>query len=301
MHTTIKTVKTSEFEMDYFHFGNGPRTAVILPGISVKSVMDSADAVVKQYAIWEEEFTTYLFDRRKDLPDHYTIADMARDTAAAMRELGLSNVCLFGASQGGMIALALTIDNPDLVGKLALGSTTARVTSAPTSENHDETPGSLPADNTDTIGYFDVPENSDETSDAAGSISSWVDLARSGDARALYREFGKRIYPQALFEQYKDVLEGLGNFVTKEDLDRFITIAEGTDGFDVSASLVKITCPVLILGSNDDEVIPPACSFELKEGLTSSSDCKLYMYDGCGHAAFDTAPDYQKRLLDFFR
>ena len=270
MHTTIETIKTSAFEMDYFRFGNGKKTAVILPGLSVKSVMDSADAVVKQYAIWEEEFTTYLFDRRKDLPAQYSVYDMARDTAAAMRHLGLSDVCLFGASQGGMIALALTIDNPDLVNRLALGSTTSRV----------------------------VEE--DSSASAQASIASWIDLARAGDARTLYREFGKRIYPQVVFEQYKGILEGLGNFVTKEDLDRFVIIAEGTDGFDVTSSLDRITCPVLVIGANDDAVIPPTCSHELKEGLTASSDCELYMYDGCGHAAFDTAPDYQQRLLDFF-
>ena len=266
--------------MDYFRFGNGKKTAVILPGISVKSVMDSASSVVKQYSLWEEEFTTYLFDRRKNLPEKYSVPDMARDTASAMRALGLSGVCLFGASQGGMIALALTIDNPDLVSRLALGSTTARVTS-------DDTSGC-------------TSEDGEESSGALGCIDNWIDLARSGDARTLYREFGRHIYPEAVFERYKNILEGLSNFVTKEDLDRFITLAEGTYGFDVSASLDRITCPVFVIGSNDDEVVPPAYSLELKEGLTSSSDCKLYMYDGCGHAAFDTAPDYQKRLLDFF-
>ena len=262
MPIPIETVETSAFEMEYFRFGQGSRTAVILPGLSVTSVMGSRESIAKQYAAWNSAFTTYLFDRRKDLPETYSVYDMARDTADAMRVLGLSDVCLFGASQGGMIALVLTIENPDLVGRLALGSTTA------------------------ASGF--------------GSLTEWVRLAEEGDAGALYLAFGKKLYPEVLFEKNKEVLRGLGNFVTKEDLRRFITIAGGTEGFDVRDRLAEITCPVLVIGSEDDRVVPPESSRELAAGLVHAASCELHMYDGCGHAAFDTAPDYQERLLRFF-
>ena len=36
------------------------------------------------------------------------------------------------------------------------------------------------------------------------------------------------------------------------------------------------------------------------EKLDNRTDCALYMYNGYGHAAFDTAPDYRKRIYDFF-
>ena len=45
MSIQIETVKTDAFTMDYFQFGQGKETLVILPGLSVQSVMDSADAV----------------------------------------------------------------------------------------------------------------------------------------------------------------------------------------------------------------------------------------------------------------
>ena len=38
----------------------------------------------------------------------------------------------------------------------------------------------------------------------------------------------------------------------------------------------------------------------IAEKLDSRMDFRLYMYVGYGHAAFDTAPDYQERLLQFF-
>jgi len=289
MQIPIETVETSAFEMEYFRFGQGSRTAVILPGLSVTSVMGSRESIAKQYAAWNSAFTTYLFDRRKDLPETYSVYDMARDTADAMRVLGLSDVCLFGASQGGMIALVLTIENPDLVGRLALGSTSAATV----------LPEEKETDASERSGLFESSPSGKKAS-GFGSLTEWVRLAEEGDAGALYLAFGKKLYPEVLFEKNKEVLRGLGNFVTKEDLRRFITIAGGTEGFDVRDRLAEITCPVLVIGSEDDRVIPPESSRELAAGLVHAASCELHMYDGCGHAAFDTAPDYQERLLRFF-
>ena len=41
----IEKVITPEFEMKYFKFGSGKKAFVILPGLSVTSVMDAAQAV----------------------------------------------------------------------------------------------------------------------------------------------------------------------------------------------------------------------------------------------------------------
>lgn len=305
MQIPIETVETSEFEMEYFRFGQGSRTAVILPGLSVTSVMGSRESIAKQYAAWNSAFTTYLFDRRKDLPETYSVYDMARDTADAMRVLGLSDVCLFGASQGGMIALVLTIENPDLVGRLALGSTTA-ATVLPEEKETDASEkietgasGNIEPGASERSGLFESSPSGKKAS-GFGSLTEWVRLAEEGDAGALYLAFGKKLYPEVLFEKNKEVLRGLGNFVTKEDLRRFITIAGGTEGFDVRDRLAEITCPVLVIGSEDDRVIPPESSRELAAGLVHAASCELHMYDGYGHASFDTAPDYQERLLRFF-
>ena len=123
----IETVSTERFSMEYFRFGTGEKTLVILPGLSVQSVMGVADAVAEAYLPIQDAFTVYVFDRRSDLPPSYPVREMARDTAEAFRALGLEKVCLFGASQGGMIALVMAIEYPELVGKLVLGSSSAHV------------------------------------------------------------------------------------------------------------------------------------------------------------------------------
>ena len=261
----IETVKTDEFSMDYFRFGQGERTLVILPGLSVQSVMGSADAVAEAYQLLTDAFTIYLFDRRADLPAVYSVYDMARDTAEAIRTLGLEDVCLFGTSQGGMIAMDIAIEYPDLVQKLVLGSTSACV-----------------------------------TEEQFRTIDTWIDLAEAGNAADLYLAFGEAIYPQELFEQSRDLLLAAAETVTDEELERFVTLAEGMAGFDVSNDLQEIACPVLAIGSLDDQVLGAEATMQIAERMSELPNFEVYMYDGYGHAAYDTAPDYKERLMEFF-
>jgi len=260
----IKTIRTDGFSMDYCRFGRGEKTLVILPGLSVESVMKYADAVAAAYAPLTDAFTVFLFDRRKELPEGYSIPDMARDTAAAMRALGLEQASLFGASQGGMIAAVLAAEEPDLAGRLILGSTSARI-----------------------------------TDERYSVIDRWIRLAKDGKAEELYLAFGEALYPQAVFEQSRDGLKESAKSVTKADLERFVILAEACKGFDMISRIPEIACPVLVIGSRDDRVLGPEGSEEIAEQLKGRPDCELYMYDGYGHAVYDLAPDYKERMLRF--
>ena len=262
----LGTVNTNDFSMDYMKFGHGDKTMVIIPGLSVDSVMKYFEAVASAYAQMTDDFTICLFDRRKDLPAAYSIQDMADDTAAAIKELGLSDIYLFGASQGGMIAMVIALDHPDLVRKLILGSTAAKV----------------------------------DKEISGGVIARWVELASANKAEDLYLAFGEALYPPEVYEQSKDLLIQSAAGVTQEDLDRFVILAGSIDGFDVSARIGEISCPVLVLGSEDDQVLGGEASEAIYEALSSHPDCELYMYNGYGHAVYDLAPDYRDRMTEFF-
>ena len=114
-------------ELEYFSFGSGERTFVILPGLGTRSILFSRMMISAAYKRFCDDFTLYVFDRRRNLPPTYTVREMARDTAAAMRALGLRNADIFGASLGGMTAQFIAIDSPELVRSLVLGSTAPRV------------------------------------------------------------------------------------------------------------------------------------------------------------------------------
>ncbi len=265
MSIPIETVRTEMFSMDYFRFGHGEKILVILPGLSVQSVMGAADAVAAAYRSLEDRFTIYVFDRRRELPPSYSVREMARDTAEAFRTLGLRDVCVFGASQGGMIALVMAVEHPELIRKMALGSTSAHVREL----------------------QYRVLER-------------WAELARQKDPAGLYLDFGREIYPPEVFAQYREALLSAAQTVTDLDLERFIILAEGTKGFDVTDELDKIRCPVLAVGVYEDSVLDSDATMEIAEKLDHRGDFRLYMYTGFGHAAFDTAPDYRERLLTFF-
>lgn len=266
MSVTTHSVKLDGFHMDYFRFGRGPQTLVILPGLSVQCVMGAAEAVAEAYKALEEDFTIYVFDRRAELPPIYRIEDMARDTARAFQALGLRETCLFGASQGGMIALAMAIEYPELAGRLALGSTTSHVTEA----------------------QYRV-------------LASWAELAKKGDRLGLYLAFGREIYPPQVFRQYREALAAAAETVTDQELERFIILTEGMKDFNLSEQVGRIRCPVLAIGAFEDSVLDSDATMEIAERLDHRPDFRLYMYTGFGHAAFDTAPDYRERLLRFFR
>ena len=261
----IERVECQDFAMEYFRFGTGVRTLVILPGLSVQSVMGSADAVAQAYDALAQDYTIYLFDRRETLPDPYPVEEMARDTAEAMLALGLKDVYLFGASQGGMMALVIAIEYPELVKKLVLGSTSAHV----------------------------LPEQ-------FRSIERWIALAEANDPVGLYLSFGEKIYPPAVFGQFREALIAAGKTVTAAELRRFIILARGIEGFDVSNRVSEIQCPVLAIGVFEDAVLDSDATMEIAEKLDLKPDFRFYLYTGYGHAAFDTAPDYRERIKRFF-
>ena len=266
MSIPIETVRTGGFEMRYFRFGRGEKTMVILPGLSVQSVMDAAGAVAQAYESMTADFTVYVFDRRADLPEVYTVADMARDTAEAMRAVGLKDIYLFGASQGGMIAQVIAIEYPALVHAMVLGSTSPRVR----------------------------PEQ-------YALLEQWIRFAEARDGVSLYLSFGQLLYPPALFELYRPALIAAGETVKAADLDRFVILVRGTEDFDVTDRLAEIRCPVLAIGVFEDAVLDSDATMQIAEKLDERPDFRLYMYIGYGHAAYDTAPDYRDRMLRFFK
>ena len=211
-----------------------------------------------------DDYTVYVFDRRTDLPASYPIHAAAEDTARALQLLDLRDIFLFGASQGGMMAMDLAVHHPDLIRGLILGSTASRMPEA-----------------------------------RCRVIDHWIDLARQGKAEALYLDFAEKIYPESVFQQYRAHFRNISKEITQRDLDHFTVLAEGIHGFDDCARLKEISCPVLLLGSKDDAVLGEDAFCEIKKELNGKLGFASHRYDGFGHASFDTAPDYLDRIRTF--
>lgn len=247
--------------MNYFSFGTGKRAFIMLPGISIKSVLLSADAVAAAYADFGRDYTVYLFDTPRELPRDCTIAYLADTVAQTMKRLGIEDADLFGCSMGGMMAQHIAVNYPELVHKAVFASTCSH-------------PSEM----------------------GIATLSGWRELALKGDRQSLNREFAHSVYSPEFHELYKDTFAAMENDGTDEDLQRFALIAGACLRFNILDELDRISCPVLVIGSWGDRTLSGESSVEIAEKI----GCELYMYEGYGHAVYDEAPDYKSRLLRFF-
>ena len=257
-----RTLHGDGFSMDYAVFGEGKRPFVILPGMSLHPVTPMAELIADIYADFARRYRCYLFDRRSEMPDDYSVRDMARDTAQAMKQLSLADADLFGASQGGMIAECIALDEPQLVRRLALGSTLAR-----------------------------------QNEVSRDTFTLWDELSRRRDAVALNRSVAERVYSAERRERDRDAFAAMENDGTEEELRSFGVLSRASLGFDVYDELDGISCPTLVLGAEEDRVLSVIGSREIAERLPS---CELFVYERAAHAVYDEAPDYCGRLLSFF-
>ena len=178
-----------------------------------------------------------------------------------MDALSLSDACVLGVSQGGMIAQHLAIERPDLVGKLVLALT--------------------------------LCENNDTVTDA---IDTWVRLTKQGDFQALVADMAERMYSPAYLRRYKPFLPLLTRVQTPKDKERFIILAKSCLSCDTAAELHKITCPALVIGGAQDKVV----GADSAKILAQKIGCPLHLYENLGHAAYEEAKDFNKIVYDFF-
>lgn len=255
----IATVTCPEFTMDYIRLGSGESSFVIIPGVSVKSVLLSAQALEAGFEEFARRYTVYVFDRKRNLQPGYTVRDMAEDTAKAMQMLGIREAHIFGASQGGMIAQCIAISHPELAGKLYLASTAARLDAK-----------------------------------ARQVLGRWKALADAGDIRALNRDVFAHVYSAEYRECYRAAFEAMEGDGTPEEMKRFACMVAACDGFSVYDELEKLRCPVFVVGSARDAVLGAQSCAEIAMRL----GCPLTIYEGYSHAVYDEAPFFRTQMLN---
>ena len=257
-------VKLDGTVMRYVSFGHGGRSVVILPGLSdgLATVKGKALLLAPPYRSFFEEYTIYLFSRKDAMPDGYSIRDMAADQARVMRALGLEGSCVMGVSQGGMIAAFLAADHPDLVEKLVLAVT------APFANGL-------------------IREN----------VTRWIGYAEKKDHKSLMVDTAERSYSPACLKKIRLTYPVIGHIGKPKDYGRFLANARAILEFDARSVLKDIICPTLIIGGCEDRIVGAGASLELHCGIPGS---ELFLYRGLGHAAYEEAKDFNRRVFEFF-
>lgn len=258
-------VKLADGDMYYAAFGSGSKKVVVLPGLSdgLTTVKGMARLLAPPYKRFLADHRVYMFSRRNELKEGVTIADMADDQAAAMKELGIESACVLGVSQGGMVAQSLAADHPDMVSRLVLTVT-------------------APCAN-------DV---------AREAVEGWIRMAEAGDHKTLMIDTAEKSYSEAYKRKHRKFFPMLGLVVPKpKDYGRFLANAKAILAFDARGTDVNIKCPTLIIGGSEDRTVGSEAAGELHEYITGS---ELYIYEGLSHAVYEEAPDFYTRVFEFF-
>jgi 3-oxoadipate enol-lactonase len=122
----VPTADVNGITMYYEVHGDGPPLVLIL---GLATDVSELGGLIGGLA---ERYRVLAFDNRgvgrTDKPDSpYSVETMADDTVGLMRAAGFQRAHVMGISLGGRIAMELTLRHPDMVARLALVSTAARV------------------------------------------------------------------------------------------------------------------------------------------------------------------------------
>lgn len=249
-------------QIRYLCFGNGKKTMVILPGLSISYVTDTAQAVVQAFEKEIDGYTVYLFDVPDKLPNDYHISSLAKDIKEAIDILNLKDIYLYGVSMGGMEALYLAGEYSHLIKKIVICSTT-----------------------------YKVNEESKKL------IDKWYLLAKENNGQELYKVMANAIYSSNTLKAYGDVLTSGYETLTNESYQRFITLLNLVKNVDLTEQVKKIDVPMLVLGSRGDHVF----SDKEIESITKLVKCDCYMYgNDYGHGVYDEALDIKGKIFKFF-
>ena len=259
------SVPIGSTEMSYVSFGHGEKNLTVLPGLSdgLMTVRGKALLLSAPFRPFFEKYTVYMFSRKEPLNDGCSIRDMAKDQAEALAALGLKRVSVLGVSEGGMIAQCLAMDCPELVEKLVLAVTAPRAN--------------------DTV---------------RSCVPGWIDMARRGDHKALMIDTAEKSYSPERLKKYRKLYPLLGRVGKPKSYDRFLANANAILAFDAPGELARIACPTLILGGEEDRIVGPEAARELAAAIPNS---QLHVYPGLGHAAYEEAKDFNRRVFDFIR
>ena len=256
----IKVPLTGSY-MDCVKFGTGDKNLIMIPGLSLQGVKEAGASLALLYRIFAKDYTVYMFDRRRFIPQGFTAENIADDIAVGMDRLGIKSADILGVSLGGMAAQYLAIKYPGKVDKLVLALTAATTNQL-----------------------------------IESAVGGWIKMIQAGDTKTFITDMAEKMYSEKRVRFYRGILSALSPLAMPKDRIRFINTAKAAMSCDTYPHLDKITCPCLVIAAREDKVVGAARGRD----IASKIGCELFVYSELGHGAYDEAKDFNKRVLEFF-
>lgn len=245
--------------------GEGDRTLVVFPGIH-DALQDVT--INPRLAAWfcralSAGRTVYLLSRRHELPQGFSLHDMAIDYHRVIGE-HFERPDVLGISMGSGIAQEYAAAFPDRVERLVLATAGCRLS-----------PGARPI------------------------CQGWLDLAQRGAWRELYLDLidhaygrSRRVVFEAMLPKNDDAFTA-GSSVSND----FLVSVKACMEFDTTDRVRGIRARSLVIGGMEDSLMPPSGLRELAERIPRAT---LRLIEGAGHGVpEERKEEFDQTIIDF--
>ncbi len=195
------------------------------------------------------------------------------DLRALLDHLGLERAALVAQSMGGLTCLGFTLAFPDRVGALIMGNTFAGMRREVWLAAGEEL--------------------------RAAARAVWDRRRRDGVRRALAPGFARRDRQRAFLYKQIRLLneEGPNRLQTEERVLRLRALERAPDTAASRETLAAIRAPVLFIGGEHDEVMPPAL---MEVACSLIPGAQMVVVPGAGHSVYFEQPETFNRIaLEF--
>jgi pimeloyl-ACP methyl ester carboxylesterase len=241
-------------------------TVLLLPGLASKRLGWS-----RQLEVFGQEYRTIALDHRDvgdsdTVEEPYTIADLADDAAALLKEIDVAKAHVVGISLGGFVALQFAARHPDQLDKLVLVSTSAGGVThvAPQPE----------------VLALLMPNPEMEVGERAIHIFSAIMAAEFCQAHPEEMEMiaaGARYRPMVGAAYGRQLQAAMAH--------------------DAAEALRHISVPTLVIHGDRDPLVPPENGAHLAQHIPGA---RHIVYPGVGHVPIiERAADFNRDVLSF--
>lgn len=256
----MPSVRVNGINVSYQIFGEGQ------PLLFIHGLGSSGRDWEMQYSHFSEHYQVIVFDLRghgqSDKPQGpYNVPMFAEDCAQLIRSLEIDQVHVVGISMGGMIALQLAVDDPDLVKSLVVVNTGPEL----------------------------VVHSVNDL------IQLWQRLLviRLVGMRKLGEILSRRLFPKPEQAELRKIFVERS---AENDSRAYINSLRGMVGWSVVDCLNKIDCPTLIIAAEHDYT-----PVENKRPfLEKIPDAQLAIIRDSHHAVIVECPEEFNRILEEF-
>jgi pimeloyl-ACP methyl ester carboxylesterase len=240
--------------MAYASWGSGTRTLISIPGGPGNEPPDPM--VVRRMrrqmrALTDAGFTVWVVARRRGMPTGHSMADIADDYGALIRdEFGGRVDLVHGVSYGGAVVQYLAARQPEMTDRIVIHCAAHEVSEA----------------------FKDVDMR-------------WAQAVHAGDGRRAAMAFSEYLLHGPRYDGARRIVAPLlapmasprGHEHFRQDI---LIEAEAECGYDSSDVLPDIGVPVLLVAGTDDLCFPRAL---VERTAAAIPDCTVVWYEGQGH------------------